>query len=205
MKEFSVPMALVDFIPVILYAAACFLLWRDLYGKMKRGAYTFFSSGTVITIIAGALKAAYKLLYAAGVCDFPILSDLFMPLQAIGFLFSGLGLMMYVFAKKKNIAAAVVPPVFSGTPLFIALMILGLAGNTLALSVLSRRSKKYGALVIFIIGFVASLCMGYLSSRDFDKAIFNWIAQGVNIIGQGSMLVGTLILHRAHAFGTDTE
>ncbi len=34
MKEFSVSMAIVDFLPVILFAAASVLLQRDLYNKM---------------------------------------------------------------------------------------------------------------------------------------------------------------------------
>lgn len=38
-KHFSVPMALVDFIPVILFAIAGVLLQRALYNKMSKGAF----------------------------------------------------------------------------------------------------------------------------------------------------------------------
>ena len=41
------------------------------------------------------------------------------------------------------------------------------------------------------------LSMGYLSSRDFDKASMNWIAEGVNILAQGSLLLGVFQLHKA--------
>ena len=39
--------------------------------------------------------------------------------------------------------------------------------------------------------------MGYLSSQDFTQASMNWIAEGVNIIGQGSLLAGVLVLRKA--------
>ena len=39
--------------------------------------------------------------------------------------------------------------------------------------------------------------MGYLSSRDFAQASMNWIAEGVNVVGQGALLAGTLMLHKA--------
>ena len=51
-------------------------------------------------------------------------------------------------------------------------------------------------MILFIISFVCSLCMGYLSSQDFAQASMNWIAEGVNIIGQGSLLVGVLLLNK---------
>ena len=38
--------------------------------------------------------------------------------------------------------------------------------------------------------------MGYLSSQDFAEAAMNWIAEGVNIVGQGALLAGTVLLHK---------
>ena len=38
--------------------------------------------------------------------------------------------------------------------------------------------------------------MGYLSSRDFVKSAMNWIAEGVNVLGQGTLLLGTILLHK---------
>ena len=39
MKDFSVTMALVDYIPVIFFAVAAVILMRDLYNKMSKGAF----------------------------------------------------------------------------------------------------------------------------------------------------------------------
>ena len=63
-------MALVDYVPVLLFAAAAMLLQRDLYDKMSKGAFALFAAGTINIFCAGLLKATWKLLYAAGVCDF---------------------------------------------------------------------------------------------------------------------------------------
>jgi hypothetical protein len=41
------------------------------------------------------------------------------------------------------------------------------------------------------------LGMGYLSSRNFEKASMNWIAEGVNAVGQLAFLAGCRILHGA--------
>ena len=86
MKDFSVGMALVDFLPVIFFAAGAVLLMRDLYNKMSKGAFALFAAGAIDITCAGMLKACYKLLYAAGVCDFEALNTLFFPMHSIGFL-----------------------------------------------------------------------------------------------------------------------
>lgn len=196
MKEFSVSMAIVDFIPVILFAVSAAFMQKEFYDKMKRGVFALFSSGTVSIVIAGGLKALYKLLYAAGVCDFASLSSLFMPLQAIGFMFTGVSLVLMVAQSKKSIIlpAAASPAAYSGTMMFVALMVTGLTLMSVSLSVYAARKKKYFAVVFFVITFICLLGMGYLSSRDFSKASFNWIAEGVNLVGQLSLLFGVLMI-----------
>ena len=40
------------------------------------------------------------------------------------------------------------------------------------------------------------LMMGYLSSRDFTQASMNWIAEGVNVVGQAILLLAAVRLVR---------
>ena len=196
MYHVSVPMALVDYIPVAFFAVAAVLLQRDLYNKMPKYAFACFAAGTINIFLAGFLKATWKLLYAAGVCDFQALNTMFLPTQSLGFLLAGLGLVLMLAGRKKA-ALAVAPPVFSGSFLFIAMMVLGLGAICSCLSVLAARMKKKGAVVLFILSFVCSMAMGYLSSRDSTQAAVNWIEQGVNCVGQGLFMAGALTLHRA--------
>ena len=47
MKEYSVLMSIVDFIPVIFFAVSSVILMRDLYNKMSKGAFAIFSAGVI--------------------------------------------------------------------------------------------------------------------------------------------------------------
>lgn len=197
MKEYSVVMALVDFIPVALFAAASVILMRDLYNKMSKGAFALFAAGTIDVTFAGALKAAYKLLYAAGVCDFSPLNVMFFPVQSIGFLLAGIGVVaMLCHRQKSEVVLAAAPPVFSGTFVFVGLMVAGLGMLDAVLCVVSVKLKKPALIILFVLSFVCSLGMGYLSSKDFAKASMNWIAEGVNIVGQGTLLAGAILAHK---------
>ncbi len=197
MKDFSVSMALVDYIPVIFFAAAAVILLRDLYNKMSKGAFALFAAGTIDITCAGALKATYKLLYALGLCDFTALNDMFFPVQSIGFVLAGLGIIAMLCHKQSpNAVLAVAPPVFSGTFVFVGLMVVGLGLMDVALCIISAKIKKPWLMFFFVLSFICSLCMGYLSSQDFEQVSMNWIAEGVNIVGQGALLIGAVMLHQ---------
>ncbi len=196
--DFTVSMALVDYIPVLFFALAAIILLRDLYSKMSKTAFALFAAGVTNVAIAGALKATWKLLYAAGVCDFQALYAMFFPVQSIGFMLAGVGILLVICKKKGSQSfAAAVPPVFSGTFVFVGLMVAGLGMMDAVLCILAAKLKKPWLIAIFVFSFVCSLCMGYLSSKDFAEASMNWIAEGVNVVGQGTLLVGTYLLHKS--------
>lgn len=197
MKDFSVSMALVDYVPVIFFGIAAVLLMRDLYNKMSKGAFALLAAGTINIFCAGGLKATYKLLYAAGVCDFEALNAMFFPVQSLGFLLAGIGMIALICHKQsKNAILSVAPPVFTGTFVFVGFMVVGLGLMDVGLCIISGKMKKPAAVVLFVLSFICSLCMGYLSSQDFAKASMNWIAEGVNVVGQGAFLAGVLLLHK---------
>ena len=97
---------------------------------------------------------------------------------------------------KDERLVSVAPAVFSGTFLFVGLMVAGLGLIDTVLSILSVKIKKPALIALFAVSFVCSLCMGYLSSQDFVKSAMNWIAEGVNVLGQGTLLLGTILLHK---------
>jgi len=190
-------MALVDYIPVIFFVTAAVILLRDLYNKMSKGAFALFSAGVIDVTVAGALKATWKLLYAAGTCNFEALDHMFFPVQSIGFLLAGIGILaMLIHKQSKTALMAVAPPILSGTFLFVGLMVAGLGIMDTVLCILSAKLKKPWLIALFALSFVCSLCMGYLSSQNFAEASMNWIAEGVNVVGQGTFLVGVVLLHK---------
>ena len=197
MNDFSVSMALVDYIPVACFAAAAVILLRDLYNKMSKGAFALFAAGVIDVTVAGALKATWKLLYAANICDFNALDAMFFPVQSIGFLLAGIGVLAMLTCKQSKTAVmAVAPPLFSGTFVFVGLMVAGLGILDVVLCVLAAKLKKRALIAVFAVSFLCSLCMGYLSSQDFAQASMNWIAEGVNVVGQGTLLLGAVLLHK---------
>jgi hypothetical protein len=194
--DFTIEMALVDYIPVICFAIGAVILMRDLYNKMSKGAFALFSAGTIMITLAGALKATWKLLYAAGVCDFEALNNMFFPTQSIGFLLAGIGILAMLVYNQGETKLRSVPPVFSGTFVFVGLMVAGLGVMDTVLCILAAKLKKPWLIAIFVLSFVCSLGMGYLSSKDFTEAAMNWIAEGVNVVGQGSFIAGAYLLHK---------
>lgn len=194
--DFTIGMALVDYIPVICFAIGAVILMRDLYNKMSKGAFALFAAGTIMITLAGALKATWKLLYAAGICNFEALNNMFFPTQSIGFLLAGVGILAMLVYNQKETKLRSVPPVFSGTFVFVGLMVAGLGVMDTVLCIVSAKLKKPWLIALFVLSFVCSLCMGYLSSKDFTEAAMNWIAEGVNVVGQGSFLAGAYLLHK---------
>ena len=187
--DFTIEMALVDYIPVALFAIAAVILMGDLKNKMSFINHLIFSLGVSGVAIAGACKATWKLIYAASRVDIAFLNKMFFPTQSIGFLLAGIGILGMLIFKKNRLYGV-------DTFVFIGMMVAGLGILDTCLCVLAAKLQKKGAIAIVIISFLCSLCVGYLSSQDFAEAIWNWIAEGINVLGQGTMLFGVVMLHK---------
>ena len=198
MYNFTIPMALVAYIPVFFFGVTMVLLQRDLYNKMFKGAYALFAAGTINVFMAGFLKATWKLLYAANICDFVALEEMFMPVNSIGLLLGGLSLIgMLCYKQKDAVMLSAAPAVFSGSFVFIMMMVVGLGGMCAVLSILAARMKKKGAIALFVLSFICAMGMGYMSSQDSTLAWVNWAEQSINTVSQLCLMLGTIALHKA--------
>ena len=202
MKEYSIPMAVFDLMPVVFFIAGTMTIAGDLKHKMTLPSRILFVGGSWIVGAAGLLKALYKLIYSLGLGDFAWMSGQFFYNQALGFLLAGIGLTIAVTQLDKTKADgsgsgkaySIVPiPIMA----LVGIMVAGLAALDASLCFLAAKLKKRNALVLFIFSFFMCLGMGYLSSRNFEKASMNWIAEGVNAVGQLAFLAGCRILHGA--------
>ena len=188
---FTVPMALVDFIPVILFGISAVLLMRGLYNKMSKGTSACLGVGSCVAFLAGFLKALYKLLIALGVGAFEVLNDIFLPLQSSGLLLTGLAIVLMLALRKK---AALMAPLTAGC---IGMMVLGLGCMCAGLGVVSAKMKKKILIPVFILCFFCYMGMGYLAAKKDGSAASNWIEQGVNTLGQILLLLGVRTLDKA--------
>ena len=128
----------------------------------------------------------------SGVGGFDKLDQMFFPMQTLGFLFAGIAIVL-MLSQKKRVHLAMEPM----TLICIVGMVGGLGCLDVGLCILSKKMKKPALIVVFALSFVCCLGMGYLSSKDFDEASMNWIAEFVNFFGQGLFLLGVWMLHKA--------
>lgn len=192
MHDFSVGMALFDYVPVIFFAIGAIILLRDFYNVMTKGPYALFAAGVIDVTMAGALKATWKLLVACGVTGFDKLDAMFFPVQTLGFVFAGVAIIwMLVKSKKAHLS---MEPL---TLICIIGMVGGLGCLDAGLCILANKLKKNAAIALFAVSFVCCLGMGYLSAKDTTQASMNWIAEGVNFCGQGLFMLGAIMLDKA--------
>ena len=198
MHDFSVAMGLMDFVPVAFFAVTAVILLRDLYNKMNRAAYTLLAAGTVNVFTAGFCKALWKLLYAANICDFQPLEQMFLPVNSLGLLLVGVGLIgMLCWKRKDTVMLSAAPVVFGGSMVFIMMMVVGLGGMCAVMSILAAKMKKKGTIVLFVLSFICAMGMGYMSSQDSSLAWVNWVEQSINTVSQLCLMLGTIALHKA--------
>jgi len=197
----SVPMAIVDFIPVVLFIFAMRILLNQFYDKMTKGIYGLAVAGAIDVALAGACKALWKLLYAAGICNFEKLSSMFFPLEAAGLLILGIAAVSTAIhlkkEKKGTVLAAAAPAVFTGTAIFVVMMVLGIGAVNFSLAAAAKKMKRPGIVVIFIFAFIGMMAMGYLASKDFELSWMNWLAEAVNTAAWGLFLFGAWRLKKA--------
>ena len=200
MKEYSIPMALFDLLPVFFFLAGTWTVAADMKQKMTLPAKILFVGGSGLVFLAGLLKALYKLIYSLGLGDPAWMNGQFFYNQALGFLLAGIGLTLAVMRLDKASGSGS-GKLYSFVPIpvmaLVGIMVAGLAALDASLCYLAAKLKKHNALILFIVSFFLCLGMGYLSSRNFEKSSMNWIAEGVNAAGQVAFLAGCRILHGA--------
>ncbi len=207
MNGITVPMAIVDFIPVVLFFIAAVILQRDLYNKMVKGAYSLLAAGSIMVLLGGFYKALWKALYALKVCDFVALDQAFFPLQGPGFILICMALAFVNLGSVKKSSSSmtarssvpilgIVLP-YTSNIIFIIMQVIGYGGICFFLARIAKKMKVRSAVVLFILAFVFVLAMGYLGAKFDDSSSMHWIAQLTNIIGQGSLFLGVYKLHKA--------
>ena len=140
MNDFSIGMALFDYIPVVFFLLGALILLRDFNKRVRKDTYLLFAIGVILVAVAGTLKATWKLLYAANICDIAIFDELFFPLQSLGFLLAGVGVMSIIFSKSaKNSRLYAMEP---SLLVMILLMVSGLGLMDAGLAFSLKDSKS---------------------------------------------------------------
>lgn len=150
-EDYSVFMALVDLVPVVLFFLAGLILMTRLYqgedGKrrMSAASYAMLSSGTLMVGLSGFLKSLWKILAALNIVDYVQLNLSFFVFQSFGFLFFALGLIP-VLGMSKEAKAKGETTLFSSSLFLMAFM----AATTVATEMAREPLVQYTGSVPFI-------------------------------------------------------
>ena len=197
--NYSVIMAIVDFLPVLFYFLAAWLVASDLYKYVSKTVYGLLAAGSVMCFIGGAFKALWKLLFCFGI-NYPAFFTSFFPMQAPGFMLYFVGLIIAMKQLKSGkgenglnmITAATVT---SSVPL-LAFQSIGSVGSLVCLTILGFRTKNKVAGIYFILAIVFLFGMVGLSvTLDSSLGWANWAEQGVNTVGQVFFFLGAKKMH----------
>ena len=197
--DYSILMAIVDFLPVLFYFLAAWLVASDLYQYVSKTAYGLLTAGSLMCFIGGAFKALWKLLFCFGI-NYPAFFTSFFPMQAPGFMLYFVGIIMAMKQLKSGkggdglnmITAATVT---SSVPL-LAFQSIGSVGSLVCLTILGFRTKNKVAGICFILSVVFLFGMvGLSATLDSTLGWANWLEQGVNTLGQVFFYLGARKMH----------
>ena len=155
MEGFTVALALVDAIPVLSFGISTVIL-------ASRFDSPLFLAGAALSVLAGCMKVAWKLVLGIAKKDLRWLNKPFVPMQAAGFLMM---LVSFVLGFGR------------------------ISWSAVGAAVLSLPSILFFLTWIALMG-VMVWYRKYKFQRDDAKS--NWTAQIINAVGQTCLLLGIL-------------
>jgi hypothetical protein len=196
--EVTVSLALYDYLPNLIWIAGSYFLVNALKDELKKISLYILITSLTLVLIAGTLKATWKLLIAAADANILILSDVQFPLMGTGFFFMFLSLLSLLLKKDeaggKQFAVAI-----PFSKIFLPLMILGSFGATICLIIIAKRRKAILALIFYVIFLVTSSSMGYIGSKIVTHSyLVVLIEQTLNSSSTLMWALGSYFLWKTH-------
>ncbi len=218
--EFTVPMALEDFIPVMLTAVGLYFLAKFVSNK-HRNLSLLVWLGTNLVISDGVLKAVWKLIYAAAGADIAWMKDTLFLLMGPGFIFVAWALWRGL--KEENSTSkqvwmipllvvipslclfaylAMTQPFKSATRVLLMLTTIGiLTTNGLIVTDCLKR-KLYLPVILILINIITIFTQVFISQLEQTTAI-HWIGQINNTISWAAFALGVWLWQSRHRINKD--
>jgi len=217
--EYSMGLALFDFVPVLLSSAGLLYLARAL--GLINPAIKWQALASAILIIAGGFcKVFWKFLIAATDVHYAVLNNMFFILLAPGFTL----LTYYLWSARKAYRQQPVPnyslvwpwliiAVFAGVAGYLALTFPELRRWFLALLVLvtvsnlvfiwhavrhSLQLKLKGSALLLVLNLVGVFALAGLARAGHQHEAVQWIEQILNAFTQGALLAAALMIYNKH-------
>ncbi len=200
MERLSVPLALQDFVPVLISAIGWYFVVRVTDGA-NEGAGRLALVGAVLVVLGGLSRAIWKLIFALDGPDISILHAGLYPLLTAGFL--ALAAALWAASRPRApgrlawlgpllvvVALGVVSFLLdTGSGRLVPVLWLGVAtvGLFVVSSLLALRAwnlGRRGVAALFLIGIVVTIMLNGLARvAEQDEAV-QWAEQGLNTLNQ---------------------
>lgn len=200
-EEYTVALAIEDFVPVIL-AGAALIITAQATGRRVPQVFPVALIGALVVTIGGLGKATWKILVASGCWEYPILEQLLFPCLAFGFsalawaLLSakrGSALVGWPFAVFPVGAAIGALWMGENWPLLIAAAVSATVLGITA-SVMAFRAHKPSVGLLFVFYVLGTNILPPLAAQPEQSAELQWMEQLTNSAVQLSFLLGALWL-----------
>lgn len=200
--EYSLGLALFDFVPVFAFLIAAYFLVRITLLARGKPCGRMMMAGTLLIFAGGFLKVIWKLLFTLEIADIKIFSEAQFVILAFGFLAMVVAVILITRGDKAG-GGTVLAMAPWKIP-FLAVMTICSLG---AQGILTYISFKKGAKLAAVMFIIAVLCMLGMSgmASSMEQTITNqWIEESINSIGQISLAIGSFLLYQVFKNESET-
>lgn len=227
MQEYTLSLALVDFLPVIFTAVGLFYIARmvaHISPEQGRAVYL----GAVLTVAGGASKALWKLLMAGsgGSVDIAFLEASLFVLMAPGYVLIAWSVwqaVRKVSGRKARspwiVPAAIIAVTFAASiylgisrpdspaweRVLLSVMVLATLFTGVLLIIFALREKLTLAGVLFIVNLVGVFLLNGLARMSNQTIALQWVEEAINALAWLAFAVAARLLydHARARFGVD--
>jgi len=210
MQDYTLSLALFDFLPVALSAAGLLLLvftLRKHYARLRPALWRLAACGAVLVITGGLLKASWKLLWVTTRVDYAWMSAGLFWCLAPGFVLlagatlgmlrrstTGVGTLLIPLAVAVTACAVALGMPERSSLVLLLLLVLGNLVMMISLITFSSRQRLHYAAVFLTISVVATFTLSGLARIPEQTASLQWIEEIVNFVGQGLFAAAMYLL-----------
>jgi hypothetical protein len=195
-QTYTLELALFNFIPNIAFMIGAYFLVRITSKVCVTSCKWLTLIGSLLIVLAGLLKATWKLLYTLGWANIVWMSDIQFILMAPGYLMIFIAMILLAGDLRSRYESLPVLLMAGWKIPFLAIMTLASMGTNIVLIYLSLKYKSRLGAVSFLIGLIFLLSMGALA-RGEQTIARQWLEEWINAFGQTSFAMGAWLLHQA--------
>ncbi|MCU0484877.1 MAG: hypothetical protein MUC85_02080 [Anaerolineales bacterium] len=195
MEIYTLPLALLDFIPNIAFLVGAYFLVQTVILARGKPCSRMCMAGSLLVFSGGILKATWKLIFTLGIADIQWMSQAQFILLAPGFL--ALLVTTILLARTRPIETPSITMAMAAWKIpLLAIMTLSSLGAQGILTYISFKRKARVAASLFIVAVLCMLGMSGMASGSEQTVAAQWIEESMNTIGQIAFAAACWLLYR---------